>query len=269
MSVQMKQLKSSYRDLRAMYDNIGAKHVLEPLKSRHAHDDSAVVRRYMEKPEVDFDVMGIKEKGKVYGYVERASLAGGPCGNYSRVFHPSELIAESASLPEVLSVLRSNPRIFVLRGTKVTGIVTRGDLQKAPVRMWIFGIITLIEMNLLSTIRTHYTDESWKKSITRARLEKATKLFKERKKHNEAIDLVDCLEVCDKADIVLGISRIRQRIKDGLGKDPRAVLDSMEKLRNIVAHAQDLIAGSSWTELIDLTRDLGKLLGIIEPSRNR
>jgi len=267
MSIQMKQFKSSYQDLRALYDNISVKHVLESLKSCHADDESAVIRKRMEEPDLDFDVMGIKENGEVYGYVERSTLAGGPCAKYGRTFHPRELVAESASLTDVFSVLRDAPRVFVLKGTKVMGIVTRGDLQKAPVRMWVFGLITLIEMNLLFIVRSRYPNGSWKDHISEARLRKANDLFDERKKRNEAIDLADCLQICDKADLALKISDIKQKIKDGLKKNPHPILDSVEDLRDILAHAQDLVIGSTWTDRIDLIENLEKLLNALEQAR--
>jgi hypothetical protein len=267
MSIQMKQFKSSYQDLRALYDNISVKHVLEPLQSCYADDNSAIILKRMEEPDLDFDVMGIEENGEIYGYVERSTLAGGPCAKYSRTFHPSELIAESASLTDVFSVLHDAPRVFVLKGTKVMGIVTRGDLQKAPVRMWIFGLITLIEMNLLFIVRTRYPNDSWKNHISKARLKKANDLFDERKKRNEAIDLADCLQFCDKADLVLKIPDIKHKIEYGLTRSPQTILDSAEDLRDILAHAQDLVVGSTWTGRIDLMRDIEKLLNALEQSR--
>ena len=247
-----------------MYNNISVKHLLEPLQSCHADDESADIRKHMEESDLDFDVMGLEENGEVYGYVERTTLAGGPCTKYSRTFHPSELIAESASMTDIFSVLHNAPRIFVLKGTRVMGIVTRGDLQKAPVRMWIFGFITLIEMNLLSIIRARYPDESWQNRISVGRLKNANDLFNERKKRNEAIDLADCLQMCDKADLVLKISAVKQKISDELKKNPHNILDSAEDLRDMIAHAQDLVVGSTWKERIDLIKNLEKLLNTIE-----
>jgi len=191
--------------------------LLEPLQCCRADDESGVIRKRMEEPDLDFDVMGMEENGEIYGYIERATLAGGPCRKYSRTFHPSELIAESASLTDVFSVLHDAPRIFVLKRTKVMGIVTRGDLQKAPVRMWVFGLVTLVEMNLLFLVRARYPHDTWQNHISEARLRMAKDLFNERKKRNEAIDLADCLQICDKADLVLKIPDIKQKIK-GLAK---------------------------------------------------
>jgi len=72
MSRRMKQLKSTYRDLHDLFGrDINATHILEQLRSCHAEESAAAVRQRMEK--LDFDVMGIEDKGEVDGYVERSS----------------------------------------------------------------------------------------------------------------------------------------------------------------------------------------------------
>lgn len=98
------------------------------------------------------------------------------------------MIAESTPLLDVLPILRDNQRIFVLERNQVTGIVTRGDLQKAPIRMLLFGLISLFEMNLQKIIRIYYPYESWENLLSKKRIENVKDLLVERKKRNEAID---------------------------------------------------------------------------------
>lgn len=256
----MKQLKSRHEDLRNLFaQSITVRHVLEKLQSCHTDDDATITRKRMEE-ELDFDVMGVKEDGEVYSYVERSDLGTGPCGRYKRTFLPSELVAESTPLMDLLPVLHDTPRIFVLDRNKVTGIVTRGDLQKAPMRMLLFGLITLLEMHLLRLVRINYPNESWQNLLTNKRLNRARKLFEKRKARNEALDLADCLQFCDKRKLVLRIPEIRDRIKRKCGKCGKYVLKSTEKLRDKLAHAQDMVAGSTWPEIIELTKDIERLL---------
>ena len=264
MPRHMKQLKSRHKDLRNLFaHSITVRHVLEKLQSCHADDDATVVRKRMEE-DLDFDVMGVEEDGEVYGYVERSSLGTGPCRRYKRMFLPSDLIAESTPLIDLLPVLHNTPRIFVLDRNKVTGIVTRGDLQKAPVRMLLFGLVTLLEMHLLRLVRIHYPKDSWQSLLSEARLNLARKLFVERKARNEAVDLADCLQFCDKRKLVLRILEIRDCIKRKCGKSGKFLLESTEKLRDKLAHAQDIVTGSTWPELIDLVRDIEQLLKLFE-----
>jgi hypothetical protein len=70
-----------------------------------------------------------------------------------------------------------------------------------PVRLWLFGRVTLIEMHLLRLIREHYPAEGWRQQLSPARLEAAGRLLRQRQARHEAVDLADCLEFCDKRDL--------------------------------------------------------------------
>lgn len=259
----MKQLKSTYQDLRDLFTSyINIRHILEPLKSCKARESAATAKRRMENK--DFDAMGVEDKGKVEGYLEKMSLGTGLCRDYIVKFTPSDLVEESTSLVDIFSALRGSPRKFVADQTRVIGIVTRGDLQKAPVRMWLFGLITLLEMNLLRIVRSRYPADSWKACLSDRRIAVAKRLFDSRKKRNEAIDLADCLQFCDKRDLVLRIPEIKESIGKKHKGSAANLLRSVQRLRDKLCHAQDLIEDSTWPELIDLVKDLEWLLEFLE-----
>lgn len=160
----MKHLKSTSSDLRQIFEQaITVSHIAETLEYRNADDEATSIRQYMEQ--VDFDILGVETAGIVDGYIHRDDLQMGHLGDYKQIFHPAELVAESTPLIEAMGLLRDKPRIFVLVSNRVNGIVTRGDLQKAPVRMLIFGLVTLVEMNLLKLIRDAYPDDTWQDKL--------------------------------------------------------------------------------------------------------
>ena len=208
--------------------------------------------------------MGIKEKGRIYGYIKQSDLRTGPCHHYQKLFHPSELISESTPLIDLLMILHDSPRIFVLECNRVTGIITRGDLQKAPVRIFLFGLITLLEMQLQRIIQNEYSDNSWTNLLKPQRLKKAKELLTQRQARNEDIGLVDCLQFCDKRILIRQIPKISEIIKGQSDKDLSQQLEKIEKLRNKLAHAQDIVSGSTWQEVINITKYLEKLLEILE-----
>lgn len=47
------------------------------------------------------------------------------------------------------------------------GIVTFADLNKPPVRVYLFGLVSLLEVHLRFWIRTAYSDGSWKRASQR------------------------------------------------------------------------------------------------------
>lgn len=259
-SEQMKQLKSNSQDLRNMFDrSITVRYVAENLQVYQIDDDAAAVRKYMEKH--DFDVLGIEEDSIICGYVEQSNLDAGKCRDSLLIFSPSELIAESTPLIDLLPILCKSPRVFVLDRNRVSGIVTRGDLQKAPVRMFLFGLINLLEMQMLRIIRIYYFQDSWKKVLKSSnRLKAAKKILADLQERNEAIDLADCLQFCDKREIILKTPEIRKRIGFESKNSGKVFFKAAENLRNNLAHAQDIIMGSSWTGVIGLAEDIETVL---------
>mgnify|MGYP005641987019 CR=1 FL=1 len=155
---------------------------------------------------------------------------------------------------------RDSPRVFVLDRNRVSGIVTRGDLQKAPVRMLLFGLLTLLEMQLLRLIRIYYLQDSWQKLLKEDRLNSAKERLAERQARNEAIGLADCLQFCDKRVIILKTPEVRESIGLKSKNSGERLLKCAEDLRNKLAHAQDLVTGSSWPAVIDLAKDIEAIL---------
>lgn len=185
-------------------------------------------------------VLGVRRAGLVAGWVSLGDLAGGTLGEHLREFRRDEILDESASLAAVLGALAAVDQVFVEWLGEVNGVITRRDLQKPPLRMWLFGAITVLDTNLTWAIEQLHPENSWQGLITAGRLEKALALHAERRRAGSDCRLVDCLQIKDKADLLirdggclaaLGISSRRQA--DRLGRD-------IEKLRNHLAHAQEL-----------------------------
>lgn len=258
----MKRIKTSYQDLREIFKHgITVSHISEKLVSCRADEDAASVKKRMR--DLDFDVMGLEKDGAMYGYIRQIELETGLCGEYQHTFRPSELVAESTPLLDILTILRDRTRVFVLTCNRVTGIVTRGDMQKAPVRMFLFGLVTLLEMHLLRLIQIYYPDDSWKEFLTENRLNKAMNLQKEREERKEALDLADCLQFCDKRDLIIR----NQKVCDKIGYAPEDLNDLLkkaEKTRDKLDHVQNLVTGTSWEEIIDFTEKMTSLLECCE-----
>lgn len=246
----MKQLKSSIEDLSEIFEkNIAVRHIAEPICSFDESADAQDVRDFMNR--VDYDVVGVRQRGLVTGYLRRTELVQGKIGAYLKEFKSNELLPDTAPLLEALKVQVDFGRVFVLSFGKVSGIITPGDLQKAPIRMWLFGLISLIEMQLLRIIRERFLVDSWAKLLTDSRIEKARKMLEMRQKMNGAIDLADCLQFCDKREIIVKTKELCDEL--GFSKTAlESLLRELEKLRNNLAHAQDVITGN-WPDIVDLT----------------
>ncbi len=258
----MKYLESRSHDLRNLFEeNITIEYVAEPLKAVPAEAHATQVLDWMEAH--NFDVVGVESGDGVTGYVERDTLfksIEGKCSDYQQVFHPKELIAISTPLIKLMPILQKTPRVFVLDCNRVSGIVTCGDLQKAPVRMLLFGLLTLLEMNLLRLVQRYYLSDSWQQVLKPERLELAQRLWQESQERNEATDLLDYLQFSDKRELVLHQPELLQLLGLRSKRSGERLLKSAEQLRNRLAHAQDLVSGSSWKELISLAEAIERLL---------
>lgn len=258
----MKHLKSSLRDLRQVFDrSVSVRYIAEPFVSFDAQRQAPDVGSFMEAE--DFDIVGVRQNGTVVGYVYRTDLCGGTLEQYVRPFDKQLLLDDWSPLLAVLELLASFPQVFVVVMGEVSGIIMKGDLQKAPVRMWLFGVLSLLEMQFLRLIRAVYPQDTWQEFISAKRLAKAEQLLQERKQRNEAIDLADCLQFADKRTIVLESDFLRHALSlPSKGKGEK-LLKALEYLRDELAHAQDIITGR-WPQLVALAEAAEKLLAACE-----
>jgi hypothetical protein len=128
----------------------------------------------------------------------------------------------------------------------------------------VFLLKILVEMHLYRIIRDSFAEDSWKKYLSAKRIQQAEELFLQRKARNEAIELSDCLQLCDKRDIVLNEEPLRELlgiVSKSKGKD---FFKKLENLRNNLAHSQDLNTQNSWNEMITLIQQTEMLLAECE-----
>ena len=241
-------------ELRALLGSFITAHaILEPLQSCPADASAAEMASILHNK--GFDVAGVRdqEDGPLVGYAAREALRDGVVRDHLRPITAEHLVSDTTPLAGLMSVFNNRQHVFVLIGPEVRGIVTTADLNKPPVRVYLFGLISLLDMHLGFWVRATYGEDSWQQTIKPARLEAARKVQADRRSRNQEMDLLDCLQFCDKRDLVLARDELRDRLGVGQKDSAERLLKRSEDLRNLLAHSQqDLAQGSSWRELIDL-----------------
>jgi hypothetical protein len=210
-----------------------------------------------------FDVAGVQEneRAPVLGFVMRDALRNGIVKDHAKPMTAEHLVSDATPLGHLLTLLRTRERVFVLLGSEVRGIITLADLNKPPVRVYLFGLTSLLEMHLGFWVAKSYGEDSWKDKLKTERLEAASDLQSKRNARNEEITLLDCLQFCDKRDLVLAKSDLRTKLGLGGKKKAESVLRLAEDLRNRLAHSQhDLVQGTSWPALIEVIENLEALV---------
>ena len=253
---------------------ITAHAVLEPLQSCPA--DAPALKMAHILRERDFDVAGVQSRrgDSVIGFVARDALNQGCVRDHLQPIGAEHLVSDATPLASLLSIFRAREHVFVLVGPQVRGIVTRADLNKPPVRVYLFGLISLLEMHLGFWLKDAYPNDAWKKKIVPRRLKKAEKLQRDRRSRNQHMSIFECLQFCDKRDLVLARKELRDRLHLGSTSQARSLLERTENLRNLLAHSQeDLTRGSSWVEVIELVERLEATVqrsdGIVEEKARR
>jgi hypothetical protein len=173
----------------------------------------------------------------------------------SRELKAGQMIAWNAPLSDVVEVLTRYENCFVSRDGKVEGVITRADIQKPIARMWLFGMITVVELFLTDHIRSLWPDESWKAFLSPSRLKAAQSLQSERLRRGQACTLLDCLQIGDKGKILL---RNPEQLASFGFESKRAgetVMNELGSLRNNLAHAQDIVS-NDWSQIVRLARRL-------------
>ena len=135
---------------RTLDDSLQVRHIMEPLETCKPDDPAMDVQKLMK--EEHYDVLGVEQKGAVVGYVVHNQLNVGKTTRYMHKFAPGEFIASTTPLIEVLSLFKDREWLFVLERTEIRSLVTISDLQKPPVRMLLFSLISLLEMQLLQLV---------------------------------------------------------------------------------------------------------------------
>lgn len=206
------------------------------LKTCKADDRVEEVLRDQELQ--DFDYIPVRDKtGSITGVLvhQEALYAEGFVKEVMQQIHPSFLISADESLLSFVAEADDTPFCLVVKGRKISGIVTLSDLQKLPVRPALFMLITSVELLLAEWLRKNYPNEQdWLCKISEGRRSKIEEKWNRLKKSNLAIDRISTTDFCDKREAVLKLKLFS--ISKNADKEK---LEAIEKLRDSVAHAGD------------------------------
>jgi hypothetical protein len=242
--------------LRLFTKSFLAQDIAEPLRSFDDDRPADIVSGLMSAKHLE--VAGLRREGLVCGYILPSELREGQCGDFKRLFVPGQVVGSDASFTDVIQVLTRHDWCFVTILGDVAGVVGRSDMQKPIVRMWLFGIITLIEIKMVQRIKMNWPDNSWTALISSERLRLAENLQSERRRRNQPCDLLDCLQLPDKAQILMqDPAQLAEFEFKTIGAAKRVIKD-LESLRNNLAHAQDIVS-HDWPQIARMARNLEKL----------
>ncbi|MGB5585260.1 MAG: HD domain-containing protein [Gammaproteobacteria bacterium] len=233
-------------------DIFTAKDIAEPLLSFDA--ETAIARARESLIEHHRNVATVRVGGEVMGFITQGHLeVEGICGTLRRDFSSDQVLSGDAGFAEVIHVLTRHDYCFVSLLGQIQGVISRDDVNKPYVRMWLFGLITLAEMQITEFVRSHFGQNQWQDLIPEARLEVARNLQEERKRLNQHCDLIDCLQLADKGLLLINDSELLSTLNFNSRSAAKKVIKQFQSLRNNLAHAQD-ISTYNWAQIARLSK---------------
>ena len=204
----------------------------------------------------DARVVGLREKGRVTHYVPISpdGTPGEKC-----TFKPEEILHEESSLADAIRILDEHSICFVSVLGDVGAVITREDVEKPPVRMWLFGMLSIFEPYCSRRILDLFPDASWQEHVPTGRLEKAESLRQERLRRGYDTALVDCLQLSDKIALLLRIPEMREDFNLKSRREGSKLSKAIESLRNNLAHNQSIVQ-SDWKMIASSAERLHRIL---------
>ena len=171
----------------------------------------------------------------------------------------ADLIDVKTSLVTLVGRIRQKP-LLVVSARKIIGMVAWSDLQKLPVRVALFALVTEFELTMYETIMRQYGKrEDWTEHLDKGRLCMAEKQYRDRLDRGSDVDRLLCTQFCDKRDILI------KSFDFGPGREKlERKFRAIERLRNDVAHANNYAMSFEQTDQLRVTLgDLDELRGKI------
>lgn len=248
-----------FEEIKSIFiDHVVAENISEPLVSCQLESNAIDAKAELRKR--DFDIAGVisGNKNDVIGYLIADELKEGLVSQYYHKLETTLIISDSTPLVSLFSILKDNDFIFVLSGQSISGMITRADINKPVMRIYLFGMISLLEMHLNFWINKSFPNESWKDKINAKRLEEINNLYEERKQIKQDLTLLDCMQFCDKRDLLKKDIDFLKKFNFNK-KLWHKFLRTSEKIRNSLAHSQnsifnidDLVNIADTIKLIDI-----------------
>lgn len=168
----------------------------------------------------------------------------------------ANLIGANASILDFLSEVSSRPFRLLVSGKRIDGLVSWSDLQKLPVRVALFGLITGLEIVMSAAIRSEYpTDDGWLCHLSCGRRKKVRKEIEKSHENDSDVDALLFTQISDKGTI------LRKSKSWDLGESGGKLEEHFSRIRDLrdkLAHANDY--ATTLDDANEVCRTVQKLL---------
>ena len=212
-----------------------------------SEDDANEVVSRNDRREEKYDYLPVEnDSGAIVGLFQAThpaavpSLAGTLVSSRMDPLSDINLVGEEASILDFIKTIDTKPYRLVVAGPGIAGIVTWSDLQKSPVRVALFGLITGLEIEMAGAIRRRYRtmdpmEPEWMRHLDGKEGRKLRGRIRNSRENDSEVDALVYTDICHKATILSAIHCPEPWV-DTARKDE---FGEIKNLRNRVAHARD------------------------------
>ena len=203
-------------------------------------------RYYSPEGENKFDIMPIMENNEVVKYWDKKS-------NKTIEIKSEHIISSNLDLISLINCFQEKPFYFVKHGTKIMGLVSIPDLNKSPMRVLLYLLISEIELSLKEVLSKRIEDPL--SYLSEERKEKINGDKEKDTKSNLDLDIYEYLYLCDYFKVLDKEEKLIEKV--GLSKNKfNDQFGFINTFRNDIAHpTRDLMAKSNPNEFIKKLKD--------------
>jgi hypothetical protein len=246
----MTRLRSYSRSMREVFEeSVSVRYLASALASYDAERTATKIRDWMVRK--DYHHIGVRRDGIVVGYALRDQLAHGILGDHLVEFAEEDVVSGQMPMLEALERVRDRRRVFVSVLGEVSGIVTRSDVTKPPVRLWLFGLVMIFEMQISRLIRARYPEDSWVPLLSSSQVKDAKKNQAALSAQGTEMELADLLTLSAKQHLLTSSADLMEMLDLGT-QEGQALIGRVRQLRNGLAHVHDI--SHHWPEFLDVAR---------------
>jgi hypothetical protein len=192
-----------------------------------------------------FDFLPVLDQtsSRIVGLIEIAPFMHGavPDARIGTVMHPlseENLLGADASILVFIRDADHQKCRLIVSGHEISGLVSLSDLQRLPVRVTLFGLITYLEILMTDVIRQQFNGgDGWLDRISEGRRQKLLAEIAKARSNEPLIDALLFTQFIDKVNIIWKSGRF------SVAKNQfESHFKKIQSLRDRLAHANDYAA---------------------------
>lgn len=214
-----------------------------------------------------YDAAPIQKQGDAVGYIHVDDVtvedAGDTLEDHLTPLTIEYMMSGDAAFEDVLDALIEDPVYFLGGHSRITGILTRADLNTAPVRIYLFDRITYLEEHLRELVLENAPD--WRQTpVTVDELDDIEDRYTDAQAANVELDEIHYAQFSTLNTIVSNVEACWQGCGFSTKGQAESRLHEIKDLRNDVAHANLLVENTDSDGFLNSGRTTENLSTILE-----